>query len=130
MQRYLLPVRWIVKRDRGLEVIHFQWCRAENAWKLNEVARVARVRTWPRQYRHARKGQRIPRHAVVHFQYGCGSSAPEGWLLRRYGMLDANDHFMDGIGERKPRNFLTHMRSFSGHGRDYWLWDFVYQECA
>jgi hypothetical protein len=21
MQRYLLPVRWIVKRDRGLEVI-------------------------------------------------------------------------------------------------------------
>src|SRR5262249_1698971 len=83
MQPYLLPVRWSVKRDRGLEVIHFQWCRTENAWKLNEVARVARVRTWPRQYRHARKGQRIPRHAVVHFQYGCGSSAPEGWLLRR-----------------------------------------------
>ena len=40
-------------------------------------------------------------------------------------MLDANDHFMDGIGERKPQNFLTHMRSFSGHGRHYWLWDFA-----
>jgi hypothetical protein len=40
-------------------------------------------------------------------------------------MLDANDHFMDGIGERKPQNFLTHMRSFFGHGRHYWLWDFA-----
>jgi len=39
----------------------------------------------------------------------------------RNGMLDANDHFMDGIGERRPRNFLTHMRFFFGHGRHYWL---------
>src|SRR6516165_5567259 len=43
----------------------------------------------------------------------------------RNGMLDANDHFMDSIGERRPRNFLTHMRSFFGHGRHYWLWDFA-----
>jgi predicted SAM-dependent methyltransferase len=42
----------------------------------------------------------------------------------RNGMLDANDHFMEGIGERKPRNFLTHMGSFFSHGRHYWLWDF------
>jgi len=25
----------------------------------------------------------------------------------RNGMLDANDHFMDGIGERRPRNFFN-----------------------
>jgi hypothetical protein len=27
----------------GLEVIHFQWCRPENAWKLNEVTRLPGV---------------------------------------------------------------------------------------
>ena len=48
----------------------------------------------------------------------------------RNGMLDANDHFMDGIGERRPRNFLTHMRSFFGHGRHYWLWDFASTKTA
>ena len=41
-----------------------------------------------------------------------------------------NDHFMDGIGERRPRNFLTHMRSFFGHGRHYWSWDFVSTKTA
>jgi len=54
--------------------------QAGNAWKLNEVAHVPGVGTWRRQYRHARKGQRIPGHAMVYVQYGCGSSAPEGWL--------------------------------------------------
>ena len=48
----------------------------------------------------------------------------------RNGMLDANDHFMDGIGERRPRNFLTHMRFFFGHGRHYWLWDFASTKTA
>ena len=189
--------------------------QAGNAWKLNEVAAYAGVGTWRRQYRHARKGQRIPGHAIVYVQCGCGSSAPEGWLnfdaslrvrlgirgkvfprnvhygdivrglpikdgtakavyashilehltradskprcetpdtyprgtfrlimpdletgavayLRRLrnGMLDANDHFMDGIGERRPRNFFTHMRSFFGHGRHYWLWDFASTKTA
>jgi predicted SAM-dependent methyltransferase len=42
----------------------------------------------------------------------------------RNGMLDANDHFMGGIGESRPRSFFTHMRSFLDHGRHRWLWDF------
>ena len=58
----------------------FSMVQAGNAWKLNEVAHVPGVGTWRRQYRHARKGQRIPGHAMVYVQYGCGSSAPEGWL--------------------------------------------------
>ena len=48
----------------------------------------------------------------------------------RNGMLDANDHFIDGTGERRPRNFLTHMRSFFGRGRYCWLWDFASTKTA
>src|SRR5215469_5211284 len=78
MQRYLLPVRWIVKRDWGLEVIHFQWCRAENAWKLNEVARVPRVRTWPRQYRHPSRGNASP--GTRWFTFNTAADHPHGRL--------------------------------------------------
>ena len=63
---------------------------------------------------------------MVYVQYSCGSSARKAGFCDAYeNGLDANDHFIDGIGERKPRNFLTHMRSFFGHGRHYWLWDFA-----
>jgi len=54
--------------------------QAGNAWKLSEVARVRWGWNVAATIPHARKGQRIPGHAIVYVQCGCGSSAPEGWL--------------------------------------------------